>query len=154
MLTVGTIYVPGSLVVIVPAMGDPTTAISLTNPVAAGQTVSISFKVTIAAMPNPNPVFNKANATFTYTVNPDIPNGDSGSTQSNTVVIPVLRNNLGQPVNDVIETVALEQAALAAVANAEGAKIQRMAAMPDVTSEELLCLNKSKTEMVDSIDLL
>ncbi|MEG2480541.1 MAG: hypothetical protein RSB06_00790, partial [Clostridia bacterium] len=48
----------------------------------------------------------------------------------------------------------LEETALGAIANAEGAKIQKMVAMPNVTPQQLLCLNKSVTDMTNAIALL
>lgn len=153
-LTFGTMYVPASLAVSVPSAGTPVTAIALTNPIAAGQTVSISFKVTVTAIPNPNPIPNLAAAAFTYTLNPQNPNGETGTQKSNTVHIFVMRNNYSQQINDLIQSVAQEQAALAAIANAEGAKIQRMVAMSGITPNELLCLNKSVEDMMTSIAML
>ncbi|MEG2081589.1 MAG: hypothetical protein RRZ68_08575, partial [Oscillospiraceae bacterium] len=55
---------------------------------------------------------------------------------------------------DLINSVALQEAALGAIANAEGAKIQKMVAMPNVTPQQLLCLNKSVTDMTNAISLL
>ncbi|MEG0721305.1 MAG: hypothetical protein RR446_06120, partial [Lachnospiraceae bacterium] len=52
------------------------------------------------------------------------------------------------------ESVALEEAALGAIANAEGAKIQKFIQMPGVTPDMLLCLNKSVSDMTDTIALL
>lgn len=122
--------------------------------IAPGQTVSILFKVMVTTMPNPNPILNQATSTFTYTVDPQKPDGETGGGTSNIVRIPVFRNNFSSPINDVIRSVSLEQAALAAIANSEGAKIQRMAAMPGVTPAQLLCLNKSVSEMMDSMTML
>ena len=153
-LNAGLAYVPGSLNANVPTSGDPTTTVSLINPIAPGQTAAISFKATVTAIPNPNPAINVASAVYTYTVDPQLPNGASGTGQSNTVNTVVLRNNYGQQISDLIESVALEQAALSAIAQAEGAKIQRMAATPDVTPQQLLCLNKSVTDLMNSLALL
>lgn len=154
LLATGFTYVPGSLAVSVPATGDPTTAIALTNPLLPGETVAISFQATVTTIPIPNPAPNTANAAYTYTVDPQNPNAMAGATASNTVHTIVFRNNFGQQISDLIASIALEQAALAAIANAEGAKIQRMAAMPGVTPAQLLCLNKSVSDMLDSITLL
>ena len=48
----------------------------------------------------------------------------------------------------------LHQAALAAVGNMEGAKIQAAVAMGSIKQQELLCLNKSVADMMDSIAML
>ena len=138
----------------VPFTTLPGGAIQLTNPILSGETVAISFKVLVTAIPNPNPIVNVANAVYTYTVDPANPDGVSATAQTNAVTTTVFRNNFGQQISDLIESVALEQAALAAIANAEGAKIQRIAAMQGVTTQQLLCLNKSVSDMMNSISLL
>lgn len=53
-----------------------------------------------------------------------------------------------------LASVALEQAALAAIAQSEGAKIQKLVAMNGVTTQELLCLNKSVSDMMNSLAIL
>lgn len=150
----GAQLVPGSLVVSVPYTGSPATGIQLTNPVAPGQTVTATFQIKITDIPNPNPIVNTAAAAFTYTVDPANPDGASGTAASNSFTTVVFRNNFGQQISDLIESVALEEAALAAIAQAEGAKIQKLVSMSGVTSQELLCLNKSVTDMMESIATL
>lgn len=59
-----------------------------------------------------------------------------------------------QAVTDIIESVALEETALSHILNAEGEKIQKMVAMPDVTSEVLLATNKSVESMVNAVSRL
>lgn len=150
----GTVFVPGSLVVSAAYSGSPASSINLTNPIPAGQTVTITFQVTVTAIPNPNPIVNVAHAAYVYTVNPLFPNGATAISNSNAVPTIVFTNNYRQQINDLINSVALEEAALSAIANAEGAKIQRMVAMQNITPQQLLCLNKSVTEMTDSISIL
>lgn len=149
----GTTLVPGSLVVSQPYSGSLPN-LTLTNPIAAGQTVTILYKVTVTAKPNPNPIVNTAAATYAYTVDPENPNGVTATAQSNSVSTRVFGYNYSQQITDLIESVALEQAALAAIANAEGAKIQAAVAMGEISQQELLCINRSVTEMMDSITLL
>lgn len=150
----GTVFIPGTLVVSVPYTGSPASAITLTNSIPAGQTVTLTFQVKVVAIPNPNPIANVAQAVYAYTVNPNDPDGAIATAISNLVNTFVFRNNFSQQISDLIESVALEQAALAAIANAEGAKIQKMVAMGEVTTEELLCLNKSVADMMDAIAML
>ena len=150
----GVTLVPGSLVVSVPYSGTLDTGLALTDPVAPGQTVTLSFQGTVTAMPNPNPVVNQATVHYAYTLDPARPDGETGTVTTNPVSTLVFRYNFRQQISDLIASVALEQAALAAVANAEGAKIQAAAAMGGITQEELLCLNKSVSEMLESITLL
>ena len=44
-------------------------------------------------------------------------------------------------MTDIIESVALQETALSHILNAEGEKIQKMVALPDVTPEVLLATN-------------
>lgn len=150
----GTTYEAGTTVVSVPYSNVPPAAIQLTNSIAPGEIVTISFKVKVISMPVPNPMANKGEADYTYTVSPNAPNGVTASSTSNIVQTIVFRNNYSQQVTDLIQSVALEEAALAAIANAEGAKIQAMVAMGDVTTQQLICLNKSVADMTESLSLL
>lgn len=61
------------------------------------------------------------------------------------------RNNA---VTDIIQSVALEQTALSHILNAEGEKIQKIVAKEDVSTKELLDVNKSVNSMVQSITRL
>ncbi|MEG2543853.1 MAG: hypothetical protein RR986_04030 [Longicatena sp.] len=150
----GTSYIPGSLNVSAPYSGTPATGITLTNALLPGASVTISFKVTIVSMPSPNPIENVAEVAYTYTLSSINPNGESGTSTSNTTSTLIFRNNYQQQINDLIASVALEQAALAAIADAEGAKVQKALALGDITQQELLCINKSVQEMIDSISSL
>ncbi|MEG2896043.1 MAG: DUF11 domain-containing protein, partial [Niameybacter sp.] len=150
----GTAYIPGSLTVSVPYTGSPATAITLTNPIAPGATVPISFQVQVAAIPNPNPINNTALVNYAYTVNPLNPNGVTATSTSNIATTVVFTYNFSQQITDIIESVALEEAALAALANAEGAKIQKLVATAGITPQELLCVNQSVADMLDSISIL
>lgn len=149
----GTSYVGGSLTSSVPFTGA-LPLLTLTNPLAPGATAALSFQVHIDATPNPNPLRNVASAAYTYTVDPSNPDGVSGTAVSNSAATAVFKNNFSQQITDLIESIALEEAALAAIENAEGAKIQRIAAMSGITTGELLCLNKSVTETLQSIAIL
>ncbi|MEG2584644.1 MAG: hypothetical protein RSA27_09075, partial [Oscillospiraceae bacterium] len=99
-------------------------------------------------------IVNVATAAYAYTVNPNAIDGVTANSASNGASTVIFTNNYRQQINDLIESVALEQAALGAIANAEGAKIQRFISMPNVTPNMLLCLNKSVTDMTNSIALL
>jgi len=59
-----------------------------------------------------------------------------------------------QAITDLIQSVALQEAALAHIMNAEGEKMQAIIGKSDVTSEELLTLNKSVESMINSITRL
>lgn len=150
----GTIYVPGSLSVSTAYSGNPSTSIILTNAIGAGQTVSISFQVIVTALPNPNPIVNVSKTSYSYTVDPLNPNAIKSISTSNPASTVVFKYNFSQQITDLIESIALEQAALASIANSEGAKIQAMVAMGSITQQELLCVNKSVSDMMNSITIL
>ena len=59
-----------------------------------------------------------------------------------------------QAITDIIQSIALQETALSHILNAEGEKIQKMVALPDVTPEVLLATNKSVESMVNSISNL
>lgn len=59
-----------------------------------------------------------------------------------------------QAITDLIQAVALEEAALSHILNAEGEKIQKVVALPDVTPETLLAANKSVESMVNAVSRL
>ncbi|MEF9939760.1 MAG: hypothetical protein RR225_04395 [Clostridium sp.] len=56
-----------------------------------------------------------------------------------------------QAINDIIESVALEETALSHILNAEGEKIQAFVAMSGVTPDQLLAVNTSVQNMITSI---
>lgn len=58
-----------------------------------------------------------------------------------------------QAVNDLIESIALEQAALSNILDAEGKKIQK-AVSGNLTAKQLLCINKSVEDTVNMISTL
>ncbi len=63
-------------------------------------------------------------------------------------------DELCQAITDLIESVALEQAALSHILNAEGEKLQAYLAMPDQTPGSLLKINSSVKKTVDAITQL
>lgn len=56
-----------------------------------------------------------------------------------------------QAISDIIESVALQQTALAHILNAEGEKIQRVVAMPSVSVGQLIDTNTSVESMIDAV---
>lgn len=59
-----------------------------------------------------------------------------------------------QAVTDLIESVALAEAALSHILNAEGEKLQAAIVMKDIDTQKLLCVNKSIQSTVDAITRL
>lgn len=126
----GATYVAGSLTANVPFTGSPLSTIQLTNPIP-----------------------NAVNAAFNYAVNPQEASGVAGTSVSNTVNTIVFRNDFSQEISDLIHSIALEDAAIVAIANAEGAKIQRMIVL-GATPNELFCVNKSVSDMLEALGTL
>lgn len=58
-----------------------------------------------------------------------------------------------QAITDVIESVALQEAGLSHIINAEGEKIQKVVATAS-TTQELLDVNRSVRDMINSITQL
>ena len=69
-------------------------------------------------------------------------------------VITPSETTRAQAVTDIIESVALQETALSHILNAEGEKIQKMVALPDVTPEVLLATNKSVESTVNAVSRL
>ncbi|WP_430485617.1 DUF7507 domain-containing protein [Clostridium sp. B9] len=80
----GTSYVGGSISGTIPFTGDPTTKIYLINPVLAGETVEISYRVVIDFIPSINPIKNVATINYNHIVEPTDP-PVSESKDTNTV---------------------------------------------------------------------
>lgn len=66
-------------------------------------------------------------------------------------IITTSQSSRYNAVTDIIQSVALEQAALSHILNAEGEKLQCMIASECTTPEEILTTNDSVRSMVDSI---
>jgi hypothetical protein len=59
-----------------------------------------------------------------------------------------------QAITDIISSIALQEAALAHIMNAEGEKMQAIIAMQDVSPEQLLALNRSVVQMIGAVTRL
>jgi hypothetical protein len=59
-----------------------------------------------------------------------------------------------QVITDLIQSVALQEAALAHILNAEGEKMQAIIEKPDVSYENLMKLNCSVTKLVNAVTKL
>ena len=64
---------------------------------------------------------------------------------------PVCRE---QAVNDLIESVALEETALSHILNAEGEKLQKIIAMCNVSPHMILEVNRSVKALINSVTRL
>lgn len=128
-------------------------SITLTQPLQPNASVVIQFQAKVIAFPNPNPIKNVASVQYTYEVDPNQP-PIPVQRFSDPVFTLVFRNRYPQQITDIIKSVAHEEAALAAIINAEGAKIQEALTLSSITPQELLCINKSVEDLLASISLL
>ena len=70
------------------------------------------------------------------------------STTTTTTAAPAPRS---QAVSDLLESIALQQAALSHILNAEGEKLQRILSYDEISSQTILLANKSVESMVNSV---
>ena len=71
--------------------------------------------------------------------------------------MPVITPGTGtrdQAITDLIQSVALQEAALSHMLNAEGEKMQAIIAMPDATLEDLMNMNESVNKLVNAVTRL
>jgi hypothetical protein len=59
--------------------------------------------------------------------------------------------DLDQALTNVIASIALEEAALSHILNAEGEKIQAAVAIPTITADELIGINNAVSEVMDAV---
>ncbi len=69
-------------------------------------------------------------------------------------VITSSTTNRRQAITDIIESVALQQTALAHILNAEGEKLQRAIGNRETSYEKILATNKSVESMVGAVTQL
>ena len=62
--------------------------------------------------------------------------------------------NMCQAITDLIESIALEEAALSHILNAEGEKLQKIIAMEDVSVCQIIEVNESVMGMVGAVNEL
>jgi len=77
-----------------------------------------------------------------------------GVTKMGMPVITPGEGTRSQAITDLIQSVALQEAALAHMMNAEGEKMQKIIAMDDVGVDELMEMNKSVTQLISAISRL
>ena len=92
---------------------------------------------------------NIRNTAVVSSTTPD-PNPDNNtSTEVTTILSPRC-----QALVDLVESVALQEAALARILNAEGLKMQTVINMEEITNDQLFELNRSVTSMIGSVSRL
>lgn len=89
----GTVFLPGSVTINgFPNPGDPSVGIVIGN-IGIGATTTVTFQVSITAIPVPNPISNISTTTFNYIVNPVDP-PVAGSSTSNAALTQVNSGNI------------------------------------------------------------
>jgi len=91
------------------------------------------------------------NTAHVVTSTPD-PNPNNNTAMFNTSLIP--KSSKKQAITDLIQSVALQETALAHIINTEGKKMQKIISMDDVNTEGLMELNNSVTQLVSAITRL
>ncbi|MGL4655755.1 MAG: DUF7507 domain-containing protein, partial [Sarcina sp.] len=84
--------------------GNPMTGIPL-GTVRPNEGVLIEFRCTVIKIPNPNPIMNKGTVNYNYTVDPNNPNGSSGTDTSNTVLTKVNSADISPDTGGLIKQV-------------------------------------------------
>lgn len=105
--------------------------------------------ILIRGMVSPNATGNIVNTATVFSDTPD-PNPDNNTS---TVIVGILTPRC-QAFVDVIQSIALQETALARILNAEGEKIQVFVGMEGITAEELLELNENARSLVGSVTRL
>lgn len=88
--------------------------------------------------------------TATLTSSTPDPNPANNTSTINTVILTARC----QALIDVVESIALQEAALARILNAEGEKMQAFIGISDVTSSQLFALNRSVTNLIGTVSRL
>ena len=112
-----------------------------------GDSINMFIRGTIS--PDANGQITNTVVVSSTTTDSNLANNTSGVTTR--ISKPIYQGPRHQAISDVIESVALQETALSHILNAEGEKIQAMAAINGVTAEELLALNKTASKLIESI---
>lgn len=123
---------------------DPTECFlttSTTTSTTASSTTSTSTSTTASSTTSTSTTTTASSTTSTTTTT------STTSTSTTTTAVP----HRCQAIHDLMESVALQQAALAHILNAEGEKLQKVVSTEDVTVDQILVTNKSVESMVNSI---
>ncbi|MEG2570968.1 MAG: carboxypeptidase-like regulatory domain-containing protein [Clostridia bacterium] len=141
-------FVPGSVTVdTYPNAGNPNTGFSLGSMGPLTNHIVV-FHATAGA--GASPVKNTATGSYPMLASAT---GDTvlKTITSNPVFLRRPLYDFRQASNDLAESVAYEQSALSHILNAEGEKIQAALAIPQVTPAQLLAVNTSVQDMIDSV---
>ncbi|MGL4848101.1 MAG: DUF7507 domain-containing protein, partial [Clostridium sp.] len=87
-----------------PISGDPNTGLNVSNIPPLG-VVTVTFKVKVNTLPNPNPIPNNATANYSYVVNPITGETGTGADTSNQVLTQVNTARITAPDGGLIKNV-------------------------------------------------
>ncbi|MEM1486171.1 SdrD B-like domain-containing protein [Oscillospiraceae bacterium PP1C4] len=124
-------------------VGDPFNPMAgVTATDCAGNDITQNIEITQNTVNNQFP--------GTYSVTYQVTDSSDQTTIKSVQVKVCANGPFNQAISDLIESVALEQAALSHILNAEGEKIQKAVSL-NVTNEQMISLNDSAKDMVGSI---
>ncbi|MCL2853072.1 MAG: hypothetical protein FWE20_08590 [Defluviitaleaceae bacterium] len=153
----GLAFVPGSVTVngaSYPA-ADPGTGFALPD-IPGGEALTVVFSAKADHVPAQNPAVNSAEITYSYS---PVRGGflsayDVRSNEVYTEIRGGQEDPRYQAVTDIIQSVALQETALAHILNAEGKKIQAITGTENTTTEHMLKLNRSASSLVNTVTIL
>lgn len=120
--------------------------------IGGNQTATVTFEAVAEFIPIINPTLNHAAITYYFT---PIEGGIPEEFTVNSNIVPVLilgnENNRCKAITNLIQSVALQEAALSHILNTEGEKIQKAVSMENISTEELIEINNSATTLINSI---
>lgn len=116
--------------------------------IAVGTTVTVIIRGTVAASAS-------GSISNTAVVRSGATDPHPGKNTATAIVeVPVVCDARCQAITDLIESVALQEAALSHILNAEGEKLQRIIGKPGVPVAGLLQANQSVQDLTDAVTLL
>ena len=137
-----------------------TTSSTTTTTTTSSTTTSSSTTTTSTTSSSTTTTSTTSSTTTTSTTSSTTSTTSSSTTTSTTftttttTAAPLPRSPRCQAISDLLESVALQQAALSHILNAEGEKLQRIIAYEMVSHETILSANQSVESMVHSISQL
>lgn len=120
-------------------------------PEATGCMLTTSSTTTSTTSSTTSSTTTTSTTTSTTTTTTTTTTTSTTTTSTTTTQAPVPR---GQAITDLLTSVALQQAALSHILNAEGEKLQKILSMEQITPETVLQTNSSVESMVNSISKL
>lgn len=103
----GTSFISGSVYSNVEVVGyNPSRGIGIVNPIAPGETITVSYQVRVISIPSSNPIVSTSNIRYRYTIDANNPNGANNNLISNSVSTQVNSANLasfGTYINKTVD---------------------------------------------------